>query len=136
MGFGMARPPLSKKYWWVEPLKPESLGNWQHAGKGGKYDGPGPRVANEAGMRPLLLVVDPNGHNRMSDGTYSPISRIAEQMVTDCPGFHQMLFDGLSKRVHRQRRAAISMYLRRFFVDDTVLQASAIIFVVGRTLLQ
>ena len=114
-------PRLPKKFAWAKPLNPASVRNWQYPEKDGTYGGPSDNV-NESGMRHVLLVVDPNGYNRMSDGTYSSISRIAEQMVTDPPGFHDMLNSGLSKRVLRQRRAAINMYLRRFFVDPAVLQ--------------
>lgn len=120
---GWKGPDPPRRYWWVRPLDPGSLENPEPGAGSGAF-GRRPRAAyQETGMRQLLLIVDPNGQNRQLDGSYSPISRVAEQLVTDMPGFHEQLMTGLSARVSRERRQAIAMYLRRFFVDETVTRA-------------
>ena len=78
-------------------------------------------------MRQLLLIVDPNGQNRQMFGKYSPISRVAEELVTDMPDFHKELLKGVSARVSRETRHAIAMYLRRFFVDEAVTKAGSVL---------
>ena len=120
-------PDPPRREWWVVPGDLNSLGI---AGLGAGSRGRRRELTaeQERGLRQLLLIADPNGRYRMRDGGYSPISRLAEQLVTDAPGFHTQLYRGLSNRLARERRQAIAMYLRRFFVDHRVTQARGRIY--------
>ena len=120
---GWKGPDPPRRYWWVRPLAPGSLDNPEPGAGSGGAGRRARRPQEEVGMRALLLIVDPNGQNRQLDGGYSPISRVAEQLVIDMPDFHEQLLQGLSARVSRERRQAIAMYLRRFFVDEAVVKA-------------
>ena len=50
-------------------------------------------------------------------GVYAPITRLAEELVTDPHWLDSVGSSDANSRVGRHRRAAISAYLRRYFVD-------------------
>ena len=123
-------PKAPKGFEWVKPLQPWTVGRPEPgAGSRGRQR-PWTQADSEreAGQRLLLLIADPNGRNRYGEDSYSPISRVAEQLVCDGEGFHQQILAGLSTRVARERRQAIALYVRRFFVDAREQQVPACAF--------
>ena len=99
--------------WWID-----SSGGWigpeEGRGQGRRGKGEDQRLPLTAEQQALKR--NPAEHVMLSDGTRSPISRLAEQIVTD---EREYVWQGVhTQRESRARRQNIAMYRRRRFVDD------------------
>lgn len=81
------------------------------AGRGGRA-----REANSAANFKRLLRDDPEGHRSIGHGMLSPISRLAEQLVTDPVEADSEPMPDPRSRAGRARRRNVAAYLRRRFV--------------------
>ena len=62
------------------------------------------------------LREDPDGYRHLGGQFYAPITRLAEELVTDPQWLDRTSGGGANSRIGRQRRKNISAYLRRNFV--------------------
>lgn len=120
---------LDEEGWWVGPRLPHSGSSRTAeplAGRTRSYAGePSPSSGASSNTQPQAwqgtmqqLREDPDGYRQLRGGVYSPITRLAEELVTDPQWLDNSGAVEANSRVGRHRRAAISAYLRRYFVDD------------------
>ena len=69
------------------------------------------------------LREDPDGCRQLRGRWFSPITRLAEELVTDPHWLDQMAWGGANSRVGRHRRQNIGAYLRRQFVETAQVPA-------------
>ena len=115
---------LLRRRWWIdgdgywlgpergrkgEPDKGKGKGAYAGKGKGkGKAKGPPLEWAR--------IVTQPDGYNVDPHGQWSPITRLAEQLVTS--PMEETEFSASTDRQRRARAFLVSQYKHRFFVDD------------------
>lgn len=115
---------------WVGPRLPRSGtgwgSGWSHetepsteAGEPSPSPAGGWRTGPKAWQGTMQQLRDyPDGYRQLRGGVYSPITRLAEELVTDPEWLDQVGLPDADSRVGRHRRASISAYVRRYFVDD------------------
>ena len=120
---------LDEQWRWVGPPLPR-WGSHQTAeplaGRSRSYAGgpsPSPAAPSSASTKAWQgtmqqLRDDPDGYRQLRGGVYSPITRLAEELVTDPEWLDGVGPPDANSRVGRHRRAAVSAYLRRYFVDS------------------
>ena len=121
---------LDEHWGWVGPPLPRS---WSSRDSGASQDRRGRSQAGQPSPSPAAqwntalkawqgtmqqLREDPDGYRQLRGSVYAPITRLAEELVTDPQWLDSVGAPEANSRVGRHRRAAISAYLRRYFVDD------------------
>ena len=108
---------------WIGPARGQTKGKALKGKSGslsprakGKRSGKGQAKGKQVPLEWKRLVEEPDGFNVDQNGMVSPITRLAEQLVTSA--FDEDEWTETSDRKKRARAFRVSQYKHRFFVED------------------